>query len=198
MSTVSAPFGLKPVLAPGGGNGSTAITTRRGMIASGYAANIGLYSPIIITTAGVINIAATTGRVDGIFLGWRPLGTPAAGAVTSVPNRNWVSGTTYTGEAEFSYILFRNALGVLFEIQANGSLAQTSIGDEANLVNPGTVNGLGFSSAVLSTTLAGAGNNAQFQVVNLAQVPGNAWGDAFTVVQVVPSNTGFVAANNAF
>jgi len=168
------------------------------MVASGYAANLGYYTPIIITTSGVINVAATTGRVDGIFLGWRSLTAPSTGAITAPALKQWVSGTTYTGNAEFSYILFSNAVGGQFEIQANGSLAQTAIGDEANLVNPGTVSGIGNSSAVLSTTLAGAGNNAQFQIVDLAPIPGNAWADSYTIVRVKPSNTGFIAANNAF
>lgn len=198
MTATATPFGLRPVLAPGAANGASSIVTRRNMIASGYNTAIGYGSPIIITTNGVIHIAGTTGRVDGIFLGWRPLTAPNPGGVTSVASRNWVANSTYTGDAEFSYILFGTTPGGLYEIQANGSIAQTAIGDSANLVNPGAVNGLGNSTAALSTTLAGAGNNAQFQIVNVSQVPGNAFGDAFTIVQVRPSNTGFAASNNAF
>ena len=44
---------------------------------------------------------------------------------------------------------------------------------------------------------AGAGNSKQMRVVNLAPFPGNAWGDAYTVVQVQVAEHQYVADRGA-
>jgi hypothetical protein len=64
-------------------------------------------------------------------------------------------------------------------------LAQTSVGDQADLSNTTAGSATtGLSQATLSTTLVGAGNTAQMKIVGLAPYPDNAWGDAFTIVRV--------------
>ena len=70
-----------------------------------------------------------------------------------------------------------------YKIQANGSLAQTSVGDEADFVNPGSGSGV-WSTAQISTTLAGAGNQAQLRILGLATDVTTAWGDNYTDVVV--------------
>ena len=198
MTALSQPFGLRPV---GNGDGPGSITNAvTSYIASGYGSNIGYYTPITITGSGVINVATTSSNVDGVFLGWRPLVGANSGAITNIPLNQWTAGTTYSGNAQFYVKLFTNNPADLYEIQANGSVIQTSVGDQANLVNPGNVNGLGFSTAALSSSVVGAGNNAQFQIVDLAPAynTSNAWGDAYTIVRVRPSKSGFFASYNAF
>jgi hypothetical protein len=83
-------------------------------------------------------------------------------------------------------------------MQAAGSLTQASIGDQFDITNEtagSTTTGL--SQCTLGTTAAGAGNSKQMRVVNLAPYPGNAWGDAYTVVQVQVSEHQYVADRGA-
>jgi hypothetical protein len=86
----------------------------------------------------------------------------------------------------------------VYEIQADGSLAQTSIGDEANLsaVTAGSTF-TGLSQCTLSTTLAGSGVNAQMRIIDLGQGIDNAWGDLFTVVRATVSKSQYQAVSNA-
>ena len=72
------------------------------------------------------------------------------------------------------------------------------IGDEANLSNTTAgSNVTGLSQCTLSTTLTGAGNNAQMRIVDLAPIPGNAWGDAYTIVRATISKHQYTAVTNA-
>jgi hypothetical protein len=87
---------------------------------------------------------------------------------------------------------------MVYEIQADGSLAQTSVGDEADLSN--TTAGsttTGLSQCTLSTTLKGSGNNGQMRIINIAPYPDNQWGDNYTVVQAVITKSQYQAASNA-
>jgi ABC-type molybdate transport system substrate-binding protein len=87
----------------------------------------------------------------------------------------------------------------VYEIQAAGSLAQTSVGDQADLSN--TTAGsttTGLSQCTLSTSLAGSGSTAQMKIVDLAPYPDNAWGDAYTIVRVQINKSQNQATVNAF
>jgi hypothetical protein len=93
---------------------------------------------------------------------------------------------------------FYNDPNIVYEIQADGSLAQTSIGDMADLSN--TTAGsttTGLSQCTLSTTLAGVGNSAQMLIRDLAPYPDNAWGDSYTIVRVTINESQFNASVNA-
>jgi hypothetical protein len=78
--------------------------------------------------------------------------------------------------------------GILYEIQANGSISQSGVGQGANLgvASQGSVY-TGFSSQYLNPTLVGA-TAATFIVDSLAPYDNNLWGDAFTIVRVRISN----------
>ena len=94
----------------------------------------------------------------------------------------WPANTAYQTGSCIAY--FYNDPNIVYEIQAAGSLAQTSIGDEADLSN--TTAGsttTGLSACTLSTTLAGSGSTAQMRIINLAPYPDNAWGDSYTIVR---------------
>ena len=93
---------------------------------------------------------------------------------------------------------FYNDPNIVYEIQADGSLAQSSIGDMADLSN--TTAGsttTGLSQCTLSTTLAGAGNSAQMLIRDLAPYPDNEWGDAYTIVRVTINESQVNASVNA-
>jgi len=78
-------------------------------------------------------------------------------------------------------------------------MAQTTIGNEYNFTN--VTNGsttTGLSQATLgSATAAGNGVQGQMRVVNLSQGVDNAWGDAYTVVQVVNAQSQFFGSVTA-
>ena len=75
---------------------------------------------------------------------------------------------------------------IVYEIQADGTLAQTSIGDEADLSN--TTDGsttTGLSQCTLSISVVGANGVAQMRIVDIAPYPDNDWGDTFVIVRAV-------------
>ena len=108
----------------------------------------------------------------------------------------WPASTAYTSGSCVAY--FYNDPNIVYEIQADGSLAQTAVGDMADLSN--TTAGsttTGLSQCTLSTTLVGAGNSAQMLIRDLAPYPDNAWGDSYTIVRVTINESQFNASVNA-
>jgi hypothetical protein len=77
-------------------------------------------------------------------------------------------------------------------------LAQTSIGDQANFTNisAGSTT-IGLSQCTISTSLAGSSAVGDMRIIGLSNGVDNAWGDAYTVVQVQVSRSQFVATINA-
>lgn len=179
MVATSAPFGFKPSWHPSGQIRARALP---GGISAAYANSIYSNQPVALTTAGVLNEITGTG-VDfvGVFAGVEY--TPTGGRPTVSPN--WPGGTSFVAGSLVAYY-YEDPL-IQYMVQADGSLAQTSIGDQANITNF-TANALGYSQATLSSSLAGAGSQAQWRIESLVPDPApsgpNAWGDAYTVVLV--------------
>jgi hypothetical protein len=74
---------------------------------------------------------------------------------------------------------------VVYEIQANGSIAQTAIGQEFDITSPYAGSSTtGLSQSLMDTTAASVNTSKVLRVIDLAPYPGNAWGDAFTIVRV--------------
>jgi hypothetical protein len=108
----------------------------------------------------------------------------------------WPANTAYQAGTCVAY--FYNDPLIVYEVQADGSLAQTAVGDQADLSNTTAGSATtGLSACTLSTTLAGAGASAQMRIVDLAPYPDNAWGDAFTIVRVTINEAQFQASVNA-
>jgi hypothetical protein len=83
----------------------------------------------------------------------------------------------------------------VFEIQANGSIA-ASIGRQIDFDSGSIGSGsssTGLSAAMAASTIVSAGTQAQLRIVDVNQAPTNAWGDAFTVLQVTNARHQFVA-----
>jgi hypothetical protein len=103
----------------------------------------------------------------------------------------WPASTAYTAGTCTAF--FYNDPNIVYEIQADASVAQTAIGGEYNFtsVNVGTGSTTtGISAATLGVSTAVA-NGAQgaMRVVDYAPYVDNAWGDAYTIVRVVNANT---------
>lgn len=180
MTTTSGGFGLRPVYHAQGGEIRTYGYVNG--IASGYAANIYSGDRVIMQTSGYLEQATTTGPAIGVFVG---VSYTDANGLPQFATQ-WTSGLSASG---ITVNVIRDP-NVIYEVQANGSLTQASIGDEYDMANVG-VGSLGYSTAQLSTTAAGAGSTKTLRVVGLGLGPypgqSNTWGDTYTVVQVMMS-----------
>jgi hypothetical protein len=175
MSATSAPFGLRPAFHPSGLDRAQALA---GGIVSAFGSNILKGQPVKYVTGGVIEPAAAGDAFVGAFAGVEWTDTTGRRRVSNY----WPASTAYQTGSCVAY--FYNDPNIVYEVQADGSLAQTSIGDEADLSNTTAGSATtGLSAATISTTLAGAGNTAQMRIVDLAPYPGNAWGDSYTIVR---------------
>ena len=196
MSATSAPFGLRPAFHPSGLDRAQALANG---IVSGYASNILKGQPVQYgTTAnsgtlGTIIAAGTTGAIAGAFSGVEFTDTTGRRRVSNY----WPASTAYTTGSCVAY--FYNDQNIVYEIQADGAMAQTTIGNEYNFTatTAGSTT-TGLSQCTLgASTAAGNGVQGQMRVVNLGQGVDNAWADAYTVVQVVNAQSQFFGSVTA-
>ena len=189
MSSTNAPFGMRPAFHPSGLDRAQALADG---ILSGYTTDILKGQPVKMDTSGQIVVAAAGDAFLGAFAGVEWTDTTGRRRV----NNSWPASTAYQTGSCIAY--FYSDPNIVYEIQAAGTLLQSSIGDEANLSN--TTAGsttTGLSQATLSTTLAGSGVNAQMRIIDLAPLVDNAWGDAYTVVRATISKSQYQAVSNA-
>jgi hypothetical protein len=176
MSATSAPFGLRPAFHPSGLDRAQALANG---IVSAYANNILKGQPVKYVTGGTIEEVTSTEAFVGAFDGVEWTDTTGRRRVSNY----WPALTAYQTGSCVAY--FYNDPNIVYEIQADGSVAQSSIGDEANFTNltAGSTT-TGLSQCTMNSTLVGANNVGQVRIVDLAPYPGNDWGDAFTIVRV--------------
>lgn len=186
MSSSNAPFGLRPAFHPSGLDRAQALA---GGIVSGFGSAILKGQPVKYVTGGQINPAAAGDAFVGAFAGVEFTDTTGRRRVSN----NWPASTAYIAGSCIAY--FYADQNIVYEIQADGSLAQTSLGDEADLsaVTAGSTT-TGLSQCTLSTTLVGAGQVAQCRIIDIAPYTDNDWGDNFTVVRVNISKYQFAPA----
>lgn len=177
MTTSATPYGLRVASHQSAGARPKAID---GGIATGYASSLYYGAPVTLNTNGTITIATTTSPLIGMFAGCRYTPTPTDLVKVT---QSWVGGTTYVAGSMTAWIYGYDDQELMYEIQANGSLAQAAIGDQANPVNPSSGTG-DFSLCSLNSSLAGAGSSGTFRILDVVPRPNNAWGDSFTVVYV--------------
>lgn len=176
MTATAAAFGLDPIYHPSGTIRPRAL---KGGIASGLSSDIFRGQAVKLSTDGVlVPIASTSDALAGVFAGCQY--TPPGGARPQyLPY--WPANATYIAGTMTAY--FFDDHQIIYRIQANGSVAQPAIGDEANLVNYTSGNtAFGNSTMSMSASLVGAGNQGQLRVVDLFLGVDNAWGDAYTIV----------------
>ena len=197
MSSTSAPFGLRPAFHPSGLDRAQALANG---ITSGYSTAILKGQPVAYSASAGVIIPLTTNPASGSAVAWS--GAFAGVEWTDTTGRRrisnyWPASTAYTTGSCVAY--FYNDQNIVYEIQADGSMAQTSIGNEylfTNITAGSTVTGL--SQATLgASTAVGNGNQGQMRVVDLCQNVDNAWGDAYTIVRVQLSGTQFYGAYTA-
>jgi hypothetical protein len=197
MSATYTPFGLKPVYHPSGIIRSLNYTGAYDAAAVFYSGTPVSFDEA--TTAGTSTLVVasntpTSGmRLAGVFGGVEY--TDASGRRTV---SKWFGPALGTATDLVMWIFMDPE--IVYEVQANGSLANTKVGQEFNFtaVSSGQIignGGLGTSTAAIVTTDVAVGTQAQVQVTGLGRDINNAWGDTYTIVQVKLANDAFVAAN---
>lgn len=175
MTTVSAPFGLRPANHPSG-----AIRPKRMQdgIASGYASTLYKGTPIALNSSGQIIIA--TGAADLIGSFWSVEYTLAGRRVLS---DYWPANTVPDTTGDPFFVYYFDDPQITYEIQGAGSYAQTAVGDQADFSNITAGSTITQLSQATLGTLVGAASQGQFRITGLAIYANNAWGDTYTVVQ---------------
>ena len=178
MSATNAPFGLRPAFHPSGLDRAQALA---GGIPSAYSSDI-LKGQAVLYVAGsgtIEPVNATGDALSGAFAGVEWTDTTGRRRVSNY----WPANTAYQTGSCVAY--FYNDPNIVYEIQADGSVAQTSIGLDANLSNfAAGSNVTGLSQATLNASILSTGVQGQVQVLDIAPYPDNDWGDAFTIVRV--------------
>ena len=194
MSATSAPFGLRPAYFPTGLERAQALANG---ITSGYGTSIlkgqaVQYSPNAGVILPVLDTSTNSGLVSGAFAGVEWTDTTGRRRVSNY----WPASTAVIAGSVVAY--FYNDQQIVYEIQTDATMAQTAIGNEANLSNftAGSTT-TGLSQMTLSASLAGSGSAAQFRIVDLAPYPDNNWGDPYVIVRVQVSKPQFVSTVNA-
>jgi len=215
MSTTFKPFGLKPVYHPSGLDRAVPfVGTNTFTDGTSYSAPYSLttgqsffqYQPVGLNSSGQLTIAATaaaTSPVYGVFDGVEY--TTAEGRRTLGKN---ASKATLDAATSIVFWIFQDP-ALVYEAQVQGSATTAAIGTQYNF-SAATgfttadgytigVGGAGFSTTALNATAVASGAQGQVRVVGLGREVAyptgelNAWGDAFTIVQVQIANNSFVA-----
>jgi hypothetical protein len=182
MSASSAPFGFRPAYFPTGLD-----RAKKYAVASAY--NTAMYKgqPVILNTNGTVTVGTAAADLLGIAAGFEYIDTQGKPWVSTF----WpASQAALSGTVPIAWVY--DDPGIVYEVQSDGSIAQTAVGDQADVSNVGN-NSNGLSTCTLSATLAGAGVQAQFRIVGFNQNVDNAPGDAFTIVQVQLARSQFIS-----
>lgn len=188
MSSVAQPYGFRPVGLLGGR--TFAGSTRKLSIASGLATNIFYGDVLKCVNDGTVtkDTGTTTATPIGIFLG-----CSFTDATYGFVNRQmWPSGQV----AADAFAFICDDPDALFEIQADGSLAQTNLFNNAALVQTAGSTLIGTSKVALSASSSATTNTLPVRIVDFVRSGLSAPGDAFTDV-IVQWNFGMHAYRNA-
>ncbi len=181
MSAALNPFGFRPAFHPSGLDRAKAYT-----IAAAYATAINKFQPVILNTNGTVTAGTAAADLLGVFAGVQYVDATGRPQFSF----SWPTGGV-TGATNIIAWVWDDP-NVVYEVQADGSIPQTAIGDQADITNVSNQS-LGLSTCTLSSTLAGAGVQAQWRIVGFGQQLDNTPGDAFTIVQVQLARHQYVA-----
>ena len=181
MSATLAPFGLRAAYHPTGNVRAVAYN-----IATSYSTTLYKNQAVVLNTNGTVTtVAAGSNDWTGVFVGCEYF--DAQGKYNVSPY--WpASQATLAGSTITAWVI--DDPDVVFEVQADGSVAQTALGDQANFsstsgyTNADGSTTTGLSAMAMSSSLAGAGSQGQLRIVAFGKQIDNAVGDAYTIVQV--------------
>ena len=174
MSSVSQPFGLRPVYSPSGVVRPTAYS-----ILTGYASNILQNQPVKIVTS-----STGEGTIAAAAIGDRFIGTFQGVEFTDSDGRRRVSNK-WTASLAATDIVAYVTLDptIVYEVQSNAALNVADIGKQYDFTTIGTGSTVvGISQMMLDVASAAA--NAQVRLIGITPGPDNNWGDTYVIAQV--------------
>ena len=201
MASTASPYGFRAVNELGGL--PYAGSTRQFLIdPAGYNTNIFNGSIVRINTSGYLNIVTTNGDDStpfpagtiGVFVGCSFVNAQGQTIYSQYYPANTAS---VNGSAITAYVVDDDR--AVFQVQANGSMAQTTLGNNVFLANAqststGSTTTGNSNIAVSSSSQTGT---AAFRIVGFANVPGfSTVGDAYTDL-LVKFNPGYHSYSNA-
>lgn len=179
MALTATPYGLRPVNLVGGRVFSG--STRKLPIASAYATNI-FFGDVVKLSSGTIvkDTGTSTATPVGIFMGCSYM-DPVYGFTF---RQMWTASTTPQSNAQPSATVGPQAFVcddpfAVFQIQANGTVAYTQLGNNAALVQGSGSTVTGDSAVSANATTANT-NTLPLRIIDFVQGPNSAPGDAFT------------------
>ena len=163
MANQNAAFGLKPNSKLGSNVNSEGTTEYS--IASGASGNIFSGDPVKMASTGTILVAAAGDQLLGVFRGCRY--TDSSGEV--IYSSYWPNGTVSSDAVAFVV----DDPNALFEVQsaATGSVVQTVVGNNADIVYAAGSTTDGQSAVTISGTTAAT--SAQLRIVGISNDPEN-------------------------
>ena len=184
MATTAAPYGLKAVNLVGGQ--PYAGSTRLVKIASGYASNIFNGSVVSVVAAGTVEIVNELGTNASQF----PAGTLGVfvGCSYTDPSTKqklfsqyWPTGTVASDAV--AYVI--DDPDVVFQIQADDTLAQSALGINIPVVNPTAGSAVtGNSTMAADASAIAVTNTLAFKIIDFVDSTTSSVGDAKTDVLV--------------
>jgi hypothetical protein len=180
MSSTATPYGMRPVGVLGGRPENGSFNSYK--IASGYAANVFYGDVVKLVSTGVVEKDTGTATLTpiGVFVGCR-FTNPTTKELTF--SQYWPTGTVASDA--FAYVV--DDPWAVFQIQANGSVAQAALGENAEIVQTAGSTAIGTSKNSLNATTATT-STLPLRVVAFVDGPNSAVGDAYTDVIVKFNN----------
>lgn len=192
MTNIDAPFGLRPVVYSDDDIIECAILSTDTnahylntpvQLTSG-GANAAAIGDAAIGTLPIVTVAGSTGALFGSIIGYRALSAASEDRVFNPASTAAIAQVV------------RGSESVLYQIQTEGTLTATSIGNNANLINAGSGSTTtGRSSAQLDFSTVGTTSTLQLRIEKMSNLPDNEMG-ADAIVDVKINNTNY-AANTA-
>ena len=189
MSSTAAPYGARPV-GTLSASGSFTSKMRHYQIASGYGTSIFFGDFVKLVTAGTVEKDTGTPACTpiGIFMGCSYT-DPNTNQKTF--NQMWTA--SIAASDAYAYVI--DDPNVIFEMQADGSAAQATLGTNCAVVQTAGSTTIGTSkNAVDISTSAATTATLPVRIIDVVQTPSNAWADSYTDL-VVKFNAGHLMDN---
>ncbi len=192
MSSVAAPFGLRPLYHL---SGELRTSAYRGALVISAAQTLYEGTPIVYTPS-----TKTFAQADA-NAGSSSAGSVVLGAFMGIEyddvNKkrtfsNFIAGSTTISTTSNIVVYVADDPNIVFAVQSSGTLAETSRGLQFNLTNLTAGSSVtGLSGATIGTSAITTASYGHFLVTELFKDVGNEWGDTYTTVQgllVSPQN----------
>lgn len=187
MSSTAFPFGMTPVQQLAQGYNTQGFSSFD--ILDGYTTSIFFGDVVKLATTGLIqkDTGTTTLTPQGIFVGCSYV-DPSLGYYLNAqcwPASTTTSVTTGPGRPQGLVVNDPNAV---FMIQADDTLDIAALGANAAIVQTAGTTAIGKSRNALDASTVATTDTLPLRIVGLAELPDNAWGDAYPILLVKFNN----------